>query len=66
MTAAPMNLSRLIEIAKTVKMSESQKAEQRNSFVFGNTRIENESITWEQVEEVGRLLDRQERGCGGD
>lgn len=66
MADVPINLSRLIEMAKTVKMSESQELEQRHSFVFGNTRTENESITWDQVEEVGRSLDHQGQGRPGE
>lgn len=53
------NLSRLIEMAKLVKMSEAQKVEQRNSFVYGNTKTENEAITREMVDRVGLSLDKQ-------
>jgi len=46
------NLSRLIEIAKTVRMTESDREEQRRSFVYGNTALENAAITRELVDEV--------------
>ena len=52
-----LKLSRLIELAKTVRMSESQLAEQRNSFVYGNTRIENARVTREMVELAGSVID---------
>ena len=52
-----INLSRLIEMAKEVRMSDAQKAEQRSSFVYGNTRTENPTITRELVDKVGRELD---------
>ncbi len=48
------SLSRLIEIAKGVHMNAQQRDEQRNSFVYGNTRIENESVTREMVERISR------------
>ena len=46
------SLSQLVEMAKRVQMSEQQRAEQRNSFVYGNTKIENATITKEMVERV--------------
>jgi hypothetical protein len=50
------NLSRLIELAKGVRMSTRQINEQRNSFVYGNTKIENSSVTREMVEEISREM----------
>jgi hypothetical protein len=46
------NLSRLIELAKGVHMDDAQSNEQRNSFVYGNVRIENHKVTRELVEEI--------------
>jgi hypothetical protein len=43
------SLSRMIEMAKAVRVSEDQREEQRRSFVYGNTALENEHITWEMV-----------------
>lgn len=34
------SISKLVEMARTVKMTEQQKEEQRRSFVFGNIAIE--------------------------
>ena len=48
------NISRLVEMAKGVHMSEAQRAEQRNSFVYGNTRIENEKVTRKMVDDISR------------
>ena len=50
------NLSRLVELAKGVQMSEAQRNEQRNSFVYGNTKIENGNVTRELVEEIARKV----------
>lgn len=45
------SISRLVEMARSVKMTEAQKEEQRRSFVYGNIAIENPegSITKEMV-----------------
>jgi len=43
------SLSRLIEMAKAVRVSEEQREEQRRSFVYGNTAMENDRITREMV-----------------
>jgi hypothetical protein len=46
------NLSRLVELARGVHMSDAQRVEQRNSFVYGNIKIENTQVTRELVEEI--------------
>lgn len=53
------NLSRLVELARGVHMSDEQRDEQRNSFVYGNTKIENSSVTRELVEEISRRVPRE-------
>lgn len=50
------NLSRLVELAKGVQVSDAQRNEQRNSFVYGNTKIENASVTRELVEEIAQAI----------
>jgi hypothetical protein len=55
----PKNLSRLIEMAKAVTVSDDQREEQRRSFVYGNTAFENENITREMVNrQADSLRDR--------
>lgn len=44
------SLSRLVEMAKAVRCSDAQREEQRRSFVYGNTAIENEHITRDMVD----------------
>ena len=46
------DLKRLIDLARTVEMSAEQREEQRQSFAYGNTHIENEMITRETVARV--------------
>lgn len=50
------SISRLIEMAKQVRMTEAQRAEQRKSFVYGNTKIENDKITIDMVERIARRV----------
>jgi hypothetical protein len=47
----------LVERARAIEMTPSQLREQRQSFVYGNTHIENEDITREMVAEVDRELE---------
>jgi hypothetical protein len=51
-------LARLIEQARAVRMSAPQAEEQRRSFAYGNTKIENDRITREMVNERAEALKR--------
>jgi len=51
-------LSVLIEKARTVRMSRHDEEEQRRSFAYGNTKIENDRITREMVDERAEALKR--------
>ncbi|MDB5549377.1 MAG: hypothetical protein JWP21_2824 [Tardiphaga sp.] len=53
------NLSRLVELAKGVRMNDEQRNEQRNSFVYGNTKIENSDVTYALVEEISHQVPRK-------
>lgn len=56
-------LEKLLEIAKTVRPTPEQLERQRRSFVYGNTRLENEMITREMVDrEAEKLADEQNSG----
>jgi hypothetical protein len=46
----PNSLSRLIEMAKAVRVTEEQREEQRRSLVYGNTAFENDHITRDMVD----------------
>ncbi len=52
-------LEALIAKARTVTMTEAQLREQRLSFVYGNTHIENERITREMVAEADEIVARE-------
>jgi len=55
-------LNALIERARSVRMSGKQQEEQRRSFVYGNTKIENERITREMVNEEDEAMKRGRNG----
>lgn len=48
-------LEKLLETAKSVKMSAADREAQRRSFAYGNTKIENERITKEMIDEEADL-----------
>jgi len=51
-------LARLIELARSIRMSPSESEEQRRSFAYGNTKIENDRITREMINERAEALKR--------
>jgi hypothetical protein len=52
------NLNELLEATKKVKPSTEENEQQRRSFAFGNTNIENPSITRETVDKEAEELRR--------
>lgn len=55
-------LEALIERARAVTMSDEQLREQRISFVYGNTHIENERITREMVRQADAKVNMEVEG----
>ena len=49
-------LNELLERAKRVEVSPEQKEDQRRSFAYGNTNIENSRITREMINEEAEKL----------
>ncbi|HVB87030.1 MAG TPA: hypothetical protein VNK23_10260 [Candidatus Dormibacteraeota bacterium] len=49
-------LIELLEAAKRIELSPEQKEEQRRSFAFGNTNIENPRVTRETVDREAEAL----------
>lgn len=49
-------LAELIEWARSHPMTPEQQREQRRSFAYGNTKIENDLITREMIDEADRRL----------
>jgi hypothetical protein len=52
-------LTTLLERAKGVRMTASQREEQRRSFAYGNSKIENKQITRESINQEAINLDDQ-------
>ncbi len=52
-------LMKLIEMSRSVRVSAAQQEEQRRSFAFGNTALENPRITREMVDEQADSLARK-------
>jgi hypothetical protein len=52
-------LQELLDAAKKMVISPEQKEEQRRSFAFGNTNIENPRITRETVNEEADALKKK-------
>jgi hypothetical protein len=56
-----MTLEDLVEAGRKVQMTEQDQEAQRRSFAYGNTKIENDVITRETVDQAAQELGR-ERG----
>jgi hypothetical protein len=50
------DLKELVERARQIEMTPAQLGEQRRSFAYGNTHIENADITREMVAELDKKL----------
>jgi hypothetical protein len=57
--AMNQELQELVERARKIEMTPDQLREQRRSFVYGNTHIENERITREMVAEADARLEAE-------
>ena len=53
----PKSLDELIAASRTTKMTPQQQEQQRRSFAYGNTSIENPRITRDTVDQAARALD---------
>ena len=58
----PDDLKRLLEESKKAHMTKAQAEEQRRSFAFGNTKIENDRITRETIDRQAEALRTNEPG----
>jgi hypothetical protein len=60
----PKKLQELLDAAKRVVPTQQEKEEQRRSFAYGNTKIENPRITRETVDREAESLGapKNERG----
>jgi hypothetical protein len=54
-------LRELLEAAKATKLSPEQSEEQRRSFAYGNTKIENSRITRETIDKEAEKLKSEKK-----
>ena len=54
------HLEDLLEAAKKVVPTPEEKEQQRRSFAYGNTHIENERITREMVAEADKKIEKHD------
>ncbi len=52
-------LEELLKLAKDVKMTSAEYEQQRRSFAYGNTNIENARITKEIINRAARELEEE-------
>ena len=52
------DLTTLVALARKVEMSPAQQEQQRRSFAYGNTRLQNPRITRELIDEQAEALTR--------
>jgi hypothetical protein len=57
-------LKKLLEAAAKVQMTGRDLEEQRRSFAYGNTKIENDRITRETIDQAAAELDRDAKSEG--
>jgi hypothetical protein len=55
------NLEELVIRARKITMTADQLREQRQSFAYGNTHIENERITREMIAEADRKIETPDK-----
>ena len=48
-----------IEMARTIRMTPEQAERQRRSFVYGNVKVENDSIPWEMIHWAAEELEER-------
>jgi hypothetical protein len=56
------NLEELVVRTRKIRMTSQQLQEQRRSFAYGNTNIENARVTREMVAEADQELESAKRG----
>lgn len=55
------DLQELVDRTRKIEMTENQLREQRRSFAYGNTHIENERITREMVAEIEARIEQSKK-----
>jgi hypothetical protein len=53
-------LQALLDVARNVQMTSDEREQQRRSFAYGNTKIENERITKATIDRAAKDLAEEE------
>lgn len=56
------DIEKLLDVARRANPTKEQREEQRRSFAYGNTAVENDLITREMVDSEAERLDRERDG----
>lgn len=56
----PEELRILLERAKSAQMTRDEKEEQRRSFAYGNSKIENDRITRETIDREAEAITKRD------
>lgn len=56
----PKALKLLLDIARNVSMTPEEREQQRRSFAYGNTKIENERITRATIDRAAEALEEED------
>jgi hypothetical protein len=57
------HLQHLLENTENVVLTPEEKEQQRRSFAYGNTNIENSRITREMVDQAADALNKEKTDC---
>jgi len=52
-----IHLKKLLKLAGGIRMSQADREQQRRSFAYGNTNIENPNVTRETVDRAAKNLE---------
>ena len=58
-------LEKMLRVARDAHMTPEQQEQQRRSFAFGNTNIENSRITRETIDQVADAMKARTNGARG-
>ena len=53
------DIEKLLDVARRTVPTKEQREEQRRSFAYGNTAVENDLITREMIDSEAERLDRE-------
>jgi len=55
------DINKLLAQSRSVRMTDAQRQQQRESFAYGNANIENQDVTREMIRESAERIERPQR-----